>query len=361
MSQILKVGLIGTGMIAWSHLPAYLKHSDKLKLTALCDVREDALKKYADKAGVDSLYTDYKEMLKKADIDAVTICTSHDQHESMTIAAAEAGKHILLEKPMGRNINECRNMISATEKAGVIFMVGQDLRYLPNTLGIKHLIYSGELGNVRATRCSLFMDMPGGFGKGHWLNDGKIAGGGILMSGLIHHFDLLRYYIGNVKSVMGLCKTVQPDYINGAEDYACATLEFENGAIGDAIAIAAPTRSECGLYYAVYGDSGTIIATSENARSRVEQFGQAKVASRTRDNASSESEKVFGRFEPVEPVYDGLVSDDPFINEILHFYECCKNGSEPVTSGRDNLETIKVVFGIYESSRTGNKVELATL
>ncbi len=361
MSEALKVGLIGTGMIAWSHLPAYIKHPDKLKLTALCDIRDDALKNYADKANVHDLYVDYKEMLKKADIDAVTICTSHDQHEPMVIAAAEAGKHILLEKPMGRNMAECRNMISAADKAGVIFMVGHDLRFLPHTLGIKQLIDSRELGEVRVTRCSLIMDMPGGFGKKHWLNDGEISGGGILLSGVIHQVDLMRYYIGNIKSVMGLCKSIQPEYINGAEDYACAAVEYENGAIGDVLGIATPTRCEYGLSYTIYGDKGTVISTSENAKSRVEQFGPAKASSVSRDSKAPGSQKIFARFEPVAPVYKGLVNDNPFINEIVHFYECCNNGTEPITSARDNLETVKVIFGIYESSMTGKKVELANL
>jgi predicted dehydrogenase len=136
----LKVGLVGTGSIARFHLAAYQQHPDIVKLNAVCDVRKDAADQFAEKANIKARFTDFKEMLQKAGIDAVDICTIHDQHESQTIAADAAGKHVFLEKPMGRNMKECRNMLNATEKAGVTFMIGHDLRYMPHTRAIKKLI-----------------------------------------------------------------------------------------------------------------------------------------------------------------------------------------------------------------------------
>jgi len=361
MPNPLKVGLIGTGSIAHSHLAAYNQFTDVVRLTALCDIREEALKNFANEANVDALYTDFNELLRNADLDAVDICTTHDQHEPQVIAAAAAGKHILVEKPMGRTMRECREMIAATEREGVVFMVGQDLRFLPHTLAIKHRIDEGELGTIRVTNCELIHNMRTGYPGGHWLIDGKIAGGGILIWGMIHQIDLLRYYIGDVKSVSGACRTVHSEYINGAEEYACATLEFENGAIGNLLAISSPTRSPQGLQYMIFGEDGTIYANSTQARSRVEQFGQGMISSSQRGEQGEKQTENFGDFVPIEPFMEGLASDDPFVNEILHFAQCCQQGKEPITSGKDNLGTIKVVFGIYESSRTGQKIDLALL
>jgi predicted dehydrogenase len=353
----LNIGLVGTGSIARFHLAAFQQFPEIVQLKAVCDIRKEAMERFAQQANVNARFTDFSEMLQKADIDAVIICTTHDQHEPQVLAAAKAGKHILLEKPMGRNIRECRNMLAATEKAGVTFMIGQDLRYLPHTRAIKSLIDTGEIGTVRVTRCDLIWNKPApsAFPPGHWLRDGALAGGGLLISGIIHQVDLLRYFIGDVSQVSGVCRTVHPGFINNTEEYACATLEFESGVIGNITLISSSTRNQYGSQYVIFGDQGTIYSTpSEN---QVLQFGAGLVASANHDK----SEGVFGNFAPITPVSTGLAGDDPFVNEILHFADCCRDRTEPLTSGKENLGTVKVIYGIYESARTGKKIDLSTL
>jgi predicted dehydrogenase len=357
MPTPLKVGLVGTGSISWYHLPAYLQYPETVKLTAVCDIRREEMEKFARKAGVRDCYADFSEMLKKADIDAVDICTIHDQHEPQVLAAAAAGKQVFLEKPMGRNLQECNNMVQAAKKAGVTFMIGHDLRYMPHSLAIKRIIESGELGAIRVTRCVLIANMVPGAGSdyklGSWLADPGRAGGGIMISGMIHQIDLLRYYVGDIKTVNAVSRTVHLP--PGAEEYACATLEFENGAIGDVLIIGSSVRSRLGCEYTLYGDDGTIYSTQ--AENRTYQFGQGVIASRQRGNLG----EAFNDFQPIEPVTGPLAGDNPFVNEILHFAACCQDGREPLTSGRDNLGTVKVIFGIYESARTGKRVDLSTL
>ena len=103
MSRPLKVGLVGTGRIANRHMAPYLEYPDRVRLTAACDVVEPAVRDYAKRAGVDDVYLDLEEMLRKADIDAVDICTRHDLHAPQAIAAAQAGKHVLVEKAMANS------------------------------------------------------------------------------------------------------------------------------------------------------------------------------------------------------------------------------------------------------------------
>jgi predicted dehydrogenase len=353
MSKPLKVGLVGTGMISYYHLPAYTQYPDALKLTAVCDIRPGAVEKFGEKADVKDRYTDYAEMLKNADIDAVDICTIHDQHESQVIAAAAAGKQIFMEKPMAVNTEQCHNMVDATKKAGVTFMVGHDLRYMPHTLAIKRIIEGGELGQIRMTNSVLIDNAPpAGFMQGHWLSNPKRAGGGMMISGIIHQVDLLRYYVGDIKTVNAVNRSVHQ---TGVEEYAGAIMEFENGVIGNILLIGSSTRSPLGCQYTLYGDEGTIMSTQ--APARVYQFGHGMIASKKRGNLG----ETFNTFAPIDPVRGHLPTDDPFINEILHFADCVRDGKEPLTSGRDNLGTIKVIFGIYESFKTGKKVEIAKL
>jgi UDP-N-acetyl-2-amino-2-deoxyglucuronate dehydrogenase len=102
MSGPLKVGLVGTGSIARAHLPAFQQFPDRVQLTAVCDIREEAAGRFAANAGNIPVYTDLASMLREADVDAVGICTVHDQHRHQVIAAAESGRHVLLEKPVNR-------------------------------------------------------------------------------------------------------------------------------------------------------------------------------------------------------------------------------------------------------------------
>ncbi|HSW57804.1 MAG TPA: Gfo/Idh/MocA family oxidoreductase, partial [Dehalococcoidales bacterium] len=264
---------------------------------------------------------------------------------------------VLLEKPMGCSLAECRDMVNAAKKTGITFMIGHDLRYMPHSLAIKNIVQSGELGSIRVTRCVLIANMlpSGGYRLGNWLSDPKRAGGGIMISGMIHQIDLMRYFVGEIRSVYGLSRSVHPRYLNGAEEYACATLEYENGAIGDVLIISSPARSEVGCQYTLIGDEGTIYSTQ--AENRTYQFGAGRIASPRRGSTGD----AFNNFIQIEPVRGSFPSNDAFINEILHFADCCQGKIEPLTGGSDNLETIKVIFGIYESFKTGQRIELSKL
>ena len=231
MSEPFKIGLIGTGGISRAHLPVYEQFPDKVKLTAVCDIVEEAAQQRAKEAGVDDIYLDYEKMLREADIDAVDICTSHHTHAPIVIAAAEAGKHALVEKPMGNNMQECRDMIAAADKAGVTLMIAHMLRFSPSTEAVRRLLKAGELGTIRAARIDIVMNAIGRLRDGHWMLDGN-AGGGIGMTNTIHEVDLVRHLVGDVKRVNGVTRTVSSRLVNGAEDILCATLEFENGAVG---------------------------------------------------------------------------------------------------------------------------------
>jgi len=358
MSPPLKIGLVGTGRIAYAHLSAYLQHADSVKLTAVCDIIEDAARRYAKAAGTTAVYTDFEKMLRDSDIDAVDICSIHDQHPHQTVAAAEAGKHILVEKAMANDLPGCRKMIGAAEKAGVTLMVAQNLRYVPDAAAVKRLIDEGELGAIQAARTHAIFPVLFSNPEGHWMNDGKQAGGGILMTNTIHHIDLLRYYIGNVKRVTGVCRTILPEMINGAEDLVAATIEFGNGAIGDVFGNWTTARSPEAMSYIVFGSEGTLHSTPPATREQqMNQFGPVMISSTKRDRGESPRP----HFEPVQTDTVGLPSSNCFINEILHFEECCRTGTSPITSGKDNIETIKTIMGIYESSRTGKAVDLDDL
>ncbi len=382
MSEPLKVGLVGAGGIANSHLPAYLEHTDRVRVTAVCDIVEDAATAYAKRTNVDAVYTDLDTMLREADIEAVDLCHRHDLHAPHAIAAAEAGKHVIVEKPMANSVQDCRYMVEAADKSGVTLMVAQHLRYMRTAVAAKRLIEDGKLGEIEAVRTHM---IAGGYGRldrpGHWMRDPRYAGGGVMMTTQVHHIDLLRYYVGDVKRVYGICRTLQPDKLAGAEDLVAATLEFENGAVGHVFAKSSLSRE--GRSYCLMGSEGTLYAelAVESDETPTPHFGTLMVSLKSpekeqehlsnvadmrrfmRGDAKRRNEfirKLEPVFEPLSTEGTGLRTANGFVNEILHWAECCRTGAEPISSGRDNVNTIEVIMGIYESSRTGMPVDLDT-
>ena len=368
MSTPLKVGLLGCGGIARVHMTPYLTHPDRVQLTAVCDMVAPLARDYAKDAGVEAVYTSYDDMLHNADIEAVDICNNHAAHAPCTIAAAEAGKHVLVEKAMSNTLQGCRDMIEATDRAGVTLMIAHHLRHSREASAVKRYIDAGNLGEIQAVRTHV--TMGGGGGGKTWSSDFNM-GGGVLMLNSIHHIDLLRYYIGNVKRVMAVRKTAQPHMQNGAEDLCAATLEFENGAIGGLFASWTTNETPERAAYLIFGSQGTVHSTSpENPRSTespIAHFGTIKYALKNPDgnldfgNDADLQARLQPSFDPLPTIEADQPTANFFANEVLYFADCCRTGKEPTSSGHDNIESMKVLFAIYESSRTGRAVDLADL
>jgi predicted dehydrogenase len=362
ITQPLKVGLIGTGSIAQLHRNAYQQFPNKVKLTAACDINEKAANDFVAPLSISNIYTNAKELLEKADIDAVDICTTHDTHYQITMDAIDAGKHILLEKPMAIKMDDCREMVKKADKAGVIFMIAQNLRYLPQSQTVHKMIRNGDLGKVWTVQSfdtsgaippqSKIKTAPKNI---HWYFNGERSGGGSLITLSIHSIDLFRYYIGDVEKVIAKKWINHPFFSNDAEDKIVAYLFFENGAVGyvmSSFTIVSPWTHR----YLLFGEDATISSDPPIGEMNIWQFLAPVMISAKEPDAW-----IKNKFIPITPDMEGLYSKDPYINEILHFADCCKNGKEPISSGKDNLGTMKVIFGIYESAKTGKMVDLNSI
>jgi predicted dehydrogenase len=346
----LRVGLIGAGNISKAHMRAFVEHPDRVCLAAVCDVSADAAHQRAAEHGVSSssVYTDAEKMLREATIDAVDICTTHASHADLTILAASQGRHVLVEKPMATTLGQCRAMIEAADRAGTILMVAQMQRYDPSYRGIRRLVAEGTLGAIRACRLDAMQNLRGYVLPGHWLYDGAVAGGGIVISVMIHPIDLMRYLIGDVRRVTAACRTIDSAFINGAEDYAAGVIEFKNGAIGDLFGTYSSTRHPYSESFYIFGERGTVCSLPVPGSYR----GPALV-SLANDGPLINWNQQYAGFAAATPDREDLPTEDAFTNEILHFERCCRTGAEPLTSGRDNLRSVAVVQGIYESARAG--------
>jgi len=239
----LRVGLIGAGTIAFSaHLPAIRKLRDEIEFVSIADIRIENAERAAHEFEAESHYSDYREMLAREDLDYVDICTPEFLHAEQVEAAAEAGVHILCEKPMASTIAEADRMIAASERAGVRLMIAHSRRFTGRYREIRAAIDRGEIGDVRYFRenerrpRSMYDSLNLGTGYWNpeagrpWLTMAQYSQGAALTNA-VHETDLARWFIGQQPvSIYAEARITEP----GAEvpDMLSYTVEFANGAVG---------------------------------------------------------------------------------------------------------------------------------
>lgn len=352
MSAALRIGLIGCGNISRRHRAAVAAHPDALTLVAACDVDEARARAVATEAPGRSAYTDWRRMLAEAPLDAVIICLPHAQHREAALAAIEAGRHALVEKPMACTAAQGRQLVDAASRVGVVLMAAQHQRFEPSYRAVRQLIATGALGDIYAVRFDCMQSLRAYAPPGHWLYDGAVAGGGVVISLAVHRLDLLRFLLDDeVERVQAVARARDPAFINGAEDQAAGTLEFGKGTIAEFFATYAAYRLPYGEGFMIFGERGAVHALPPLGQ----YVGPAVVAVDGQPGTPPIRQWLdqYGGFTPIVAERGELPTDDAFENEWLHFAECCHTGARPLSDGRDNLRTLALVDAIYESAGTG--------
>ena len=326
----IRVGLIGCGLMGQRHADGYQSAGELCRVVAVCDDQPEAAQKMGTQLGA-AVMERWQDVLARPDIDAVSICTPHDLHHPQVIAAAQAGKHVLLEKPMALNLAQAGEMVRAAEAAGITYMVAQNQRYLPEHTHIKALLDSGTIGRVFAARVDGNQMLSAIYPKGHWLFSQARAGGGVIRTTAIHKLDLLRYLLGEISRVTAVHRISGLNPEMDCEDVAAMTLEFASGAIGEAFftfaARRAPIPTASHELTVLYGEAGTIHNVGGWFLANAE--GVSNLGLPDADFAAT------------------------FRHEVRHFLDCVREGREPLSSGRDNLRTIAVVEAMYQSAAQG--------
>jgi predicted dehydrogenase len=339
------IALIGCGKIAQGHAEGYKAAADLAQVVVCCDEWSEAQARHlAGEFGAD-VSTRWQEVIERSDVDAVDICMPHYLHEPIALAAAEAGKHILVEKPMALNLKQARAMLDASEQAGKILMVSQNQRFMADHMAIKELLDQGAIGDIVAVRfdCNQFLKHM--YPEGSWMFSKEKTGGGMVICTAVHKIDLLRHLLGEVRRVSSFQARTGLNYNMDNEDVAAILLEFENGVIGEGFYLFAahkvPIPTTTHELTIIYGQQGVI-------------------------------HNVLGWhiYSTVIPQYSGGLTrlelpQQPYRESVKaavrHFLEAIVNQTEPLTSGRDNLKTMAVIDAIYQAAETGSVVEISTV
>jgi predicted dehydrogenase len=230
MSSI-RWGLIGCGDVVRKRVARAIKDEPRSRLIAACRRDADELIRFCESFGVERAYASSDDLLADGDVDAVYIATPVCFHLPQTLAAARAGKHVLVEKPMAMSVAECEQMIDACRQAGVKLSVAYYRRFYPLVRRVHELISEGEIGRPLAvTAITATHPATNSSQEGFWrvvLGDG---GGGALMDIGSHRIDVFQYLFGPIADVKAYCERVVADY--EAEDSAVLIFRFDNGLVG---------------------------------------------------------------------------------------------------------------------------------
>ncbi len=344
----IKTGIIGTGGIAnLAHLPA-LQNIPDVELIAACDIKEEALQTSADKYDVKHRFFDYKKLLEMDEIQAVHICTPNIAHAPIAIDCLKAGKHVLVEKPVARNVAEATAILEASKKSTAKIMVAQCIRFASEAQCLKRFIDAGDLGEIYFSRVWALRrrGIPG------WgvFTDKEKQGGGPLIDIGVHILDLTLWLMGHPKPIAASGQTYakfghrddvvgfmgQWDYKKfTVEDFAAALIRFDNGAT-----IILESSFAANLKEDVY--NSTLCGTEGGAETNPPRIIQEK-------------HRSLVSYTPDFP--GGNVNTHHA--EVKSFIECIKKGEKPLVTGEQGMMVAQIMDAIYASSEAGKEVSIA--
>jgi len=344
--RTLKVGIIGCGGIAQgAHMPGY-KKLPNVEMVACCDIDEKKAKEAADKFGIGKVFTDYKQLLKIKEIEAVSVCTPNIAHKEPTLAALRAGKHVLVEKPMAMNATEASAMVAAARKHGRKLMVGLNNRWRADVQALKRFIDAGEMGEIyfAKAQCLRRRGIPG---WGVFTQKDKQGGGPLVDLG-VHIMDAVLYLMdfpkptavsgaaytkfGTREGLVGLMGQWDPKKYT-VEDYSLGLVRFENQATMFVETSFAANIEKDIFDFTLLGTEGG--CTLEPAR------------------IFSEKNKTLIDISPV--FLQGRSTHDI---EMQKFVECVLEDREPPVTGEQGLAVQKIMDAIYRSAELGREVPI---
>ncbi len=340
MSRTFGVGIVGAGTIAKVHA-AELAGVEGAELVAVVERSGEDGRELATSHGAE-WHPDLEGMLARDDVDVVVLCTPSGIHADGAVAAAQAGKHVICEKPMAITLGGVDRMIGACREAGVALSVIFQYRFHRDALRLKRALDAGLFGRpilcnalVHWCRTQAYYDEKGGW-RGTW----ELDGGGALMNQSVHAVDLLQWLLGPVESLCAYTETLTHDI--ETEDLATAALRFESGAMGVVQGTTCNHR-DYPLKVELRGTEGS--ATFEGTRLT------SWYPIRDEELLSEEELALLPESgdEPLGPAHG---------RQLRVIFEALREGREPPIPGEEACKAVEIILSIYQAARSGERVSL---
>lgn len=330
--------IVGCGHIAKKHAEA-IQNIEGAKLVAVFDKVATSMQYYVEKYGAKP-YQNLHELLEDDTVHIINICTPSGYHAQITVEAARAKKHVIVEKPMALTIEDANIMINICKEKGVKLAVVHPNRFRPAVQEFRKLMDEGRLGKISHANATVRWNRNAAYyAQAPWRGK-KDLDGGVLMNQAIHNIDLLVWLMGEVKEVYSMGATRLRNI--EAEDVSIGAVRFKNGALGvvEAATTIYPKNLEESL--SIFGESGTVKIGGVNAN----QFTHLNVASFDEETTSAIMEKI--KADPIgKPGHQCIIED---------MIEAIQKDCTPVVSGEDGKCALQFVLAFYQSAETNQKV-----
>jgi UDP-N-acetyl-2-amino-2-deoxyglucuronate dehydrogenase len=344
----MRFAIIGTGNIAKLHADEICKISGA-RLVAVAGSDKKKARDFARQYNIDWC-GDYREMLKREDIDIVNICTPSGMHGEMVREAAKSKKNVLVEKPMEICLHLADEMINVCHEEGVKLSVIFQHRFDPSIKRIKKEMEAGKFGTLFLAEVSInWFRSQAYYDSGEWRGTWALDGGGALMNQSIHTIDLLQHLMGPIESVFALSGTFAHERIE-VEDVAVATVKFKNGALGTIVGTTAaypglPARLE------IFGTRGSAVVEDDRLTHlyfKDEEFQEVR-----KNHADQlELNHSTGSADPM--AIGGSTHQEQFRDFIAAIHE----GRDPKIDGKEGRKSLEIILAIYKSAKEGQQVSL---
>lgn len=348
----IRVAVIGTGFGATVHIPA-LKYLPDTDVVAVCSRRSERARAIALEHNIPRQLTDFRELMRLDEIDAVAIAAPPYLHHQMALAAIEAGKHVLCEKPMARNLAESRDMVKMAQDAGLATMVNHEFRFLPLRARVKELIDDGYIGEPQAATMTFFRSNladPASRPFG-WLMERDKAGGMLGATGS-HHVDALRWWFGEITAVAGATATMikrrpipQSEEMAtvDADDNFALIVKFANGALGT-VHVTTTAPHDLGDEIVLSGTEGILIIRDDHL-----------LGSRRNEGAPTELPIPERLADGIPELSHPLLP--PTIRLMREWVKAIRTGEPSSPSFEDGMKVQEVLDGVVRSSQQGRWIE----
>jgi UDP-N-acetyl-2-amino-2-deoxyglucuronate dehydrogenase len=358
----IRFGIVGCGAIGPTHAGA-IQQIDDAELVAVADALPERAKAIGSKFSVSNIYTNLQQLLDDKTIDVVCLCTPSGLHGEGAIAALNAGKHVIVEKPMEISLDACDRMIAAQKRSGKLLSIISQHRFDAASSLVKELIDTGKLGKIfLATAEVKWWRTQEYYDSGDWRGTWALDGGGALMNQAIHTIDLLQWLVGGVAKVYAQTTIAAHERIE-VEDVAVATLNFHNGAVGTFVATTAaydglPVRID------IFGTQGSAIIEGDRLKLVTLKTGETFASERAAAHAlsvakggtASVKDQASHREAAVE---QGAVWGDAHRAQIQDFIRALRTGTPPLIDGKSGRDPVEIILGMYHSTKTGQPVTLS--
>ncbi len=341
-------GIIGCGMIARFHAKA-IADLRGAKLVGCYSATPASAQRFAEANGC-TAYERLADLLANPALDVVTICSPSGAHMEPAIAAARAGKHVIVEKPLEVTLSRCDRMIRECEKAGVVLSTIFPSRFHESSQLMKKAVEQGRFGRltmgdayVKWYRTQQYYD------SGAWRGTWQLDGGGALMNQAIHTVDLLSWLMGPVESITGHTATLAHERIE-VEDVAVASLRFANGALG---VIEASTAAYPGYLkrIEIHGSHGSAVLEEEDIK--VWDFAKAtKSDAALKERMAGKTKTGGGAADPAAIGHHGHTMQFKDVAQAI------QKGTPPLIDGPEGRRSVEIILAIYKAAKSGRKVTL---